>query len=310
MNWREDPRWAYIFVNLSTILWASNITLGRVLRDSVGPVSLTTARFIVAGLIFTFLLKDFVNQIRSLKQDWRLIFMMALTGVFGFPILLYLSLKYTTASHVALINGITPLMTIFLAAIILRETITANRIIGGCISLLGIAIVISNGSILFISQFNVNIGDLIALFCAVLWGLYSVISRAATRYRSTLSATSISTWMAIPMLIPLAVIEVRSNPLDITFPIVIAALYIGIFPTVIAFWSWNESIRRIGAGRAMAFYNMLPIYGTLFGIIFLKESPTLYFLIGGVLVIAGSLLAIRENITEDKLKEFRGIYGD
>ena len=47
---------------------------------------------------------------------------------------------------------------------------------------------------------------------------------------------------------------------------------VGIFPTVIAFWSWNESIRRIGAGRAMAIYNMLPIYGTLFGIIFLKKA--------------------------------------
>lgn len=309
MAWREDPRWAYLFVNLSTILWASNITLGRVLRDSVGPVSLTAARFIVAGVIFIFLLKDIVKQLHAIKQDWQLIFMMALTGVFGFPILLYLSLKYTTASHVALINGITPLMTIFLAAVILREAITVNRIIGGCLSLLGIAIVISNGSILFISQFNVNIGDLIALLCAVIWGLYSVISRAATRHRSTLSATSISTWIAIPMLLPLAALEVRSSPPNISLPLILAAVYIGIFPTVIAFWSWNESIRRIGAGRAMAFYNMLPIYGTLFGVIFLKEAPTWYFLIGGVLVIVGSLLAIRDNITEDKLKEYRGIYG-
>lgn len=309
MTWREDPRWAYLFVNLSTILWASNITLGRVLRDSVGPVSLTAARFIVAGIIFMFLLKDLVEQLRAMKRDWQLMFMMALTGVFGFPILLYLSLKYTTASHVALINGITPLMTIFLAGVFLREAITMNRIIGGFISLLGIAIVISNGSILIISQFNINIGDLIALLCAVIWGLYSVISRAATRNRSTLSATSISTWIAIPMLLPLTALEVHSNPPDIAISVVFAALYIGIFPTVIAFWSWNESIRRIGAGRAMAFYNMLPIYGTLFGIIFLKETPTWYFFIGGILVILGSLLAIRENIMEDKLREVRGIYG-
>lgn len=304
MNWREDPRWAYLLVNLSTILWASNITLGRALRNFIGPVSLTAARFIVAGIIFLVLLKDIVFELSSLKRDWKLLILMAFTGVFGFPILLYLALNYTTVSHTALIIGTSPLMTIFLASIFLGETISLDRVIGGLVSLLGVAFVISNGSINFISNFNVNVGDLIALLCAFLWGLYSVISRVATRKRSTLAATSISTWLAIPMLLPAAAFEWSSNPPTPSFTILLAALYIGIFPTVIAFWIWNESVRRVGAGRAMAFYNMLPIYGTIFGVVFLKETLSWSFFVGGILVITGSLYAIREHITQQKQARF------
>jgi drug/metabolite transporter (DMT)-like permease len=52
MNWKEDPRWAYVFVNLSCLMWASNFVLGRTLREEVGPLMLTVSRFVVASLMF------------------------------------------------------------------------------------------------------------------------------------------------------------------------------------------------------------------------------------------------------------------
>ena len=54
---RADPRWAYALVNLSCLLWGTNYALGRLLRGSVGPFTLTAARFTVAALIFTLLLR-------------------------------------------------------------------------------------------------------------------------------------------------------------------------------------------------------------------------------------------------------------
>ncbi len=52
---RHDPRLAYLLVNLSTLLWAGNITLGRALRGQVGPFTLTAARVTIAGLLFVLL---------------------------------------------------------------------------------------------------------------------------------------------------------------------------------------------------------------------------------------------------------------
>jgi drug/metabolite transporter (DMT)-like permease len=52
---RHDPRLAYLLVNLSTLLWAGNITLGRALRGQVGPLTLTAARVTIAGLLLLLL---------------------------------------------------------------------------------------------------------------------------------------------------------------------------------------------------------------------------------------------------------------
>ena len=98
-----------------------------------------------------------------------------------------------------------------------------------------------------------------------LWGLYSVMARVVTRRRSTVSATAFATWAALPLLLPLALIESGQKPPELSPNLLLAVLYIGIFAAFVAFLAWNEGIRRVGPTRAMAFYNMLPVYGALLG---------------------------------------------
>jgi drug/metabolite transporter (DMT)-like permease len=60
---------------------------------------------------------------------------------------------------------------------------------------------------------------------------------------------------------------------------------------VIAFRSRNEGVRLAGPNQAMAFYNMLFVYGTLLGVLFLGETLTWSNLLGGISVIGGGLLS-------------------
>ncbi|NIV38684.1 MAG: EamA family transporter, partial [Anaerolineae bacterium] len=77
--------------------------------------------------------------------------------------------------------------------------------------------------------------------------------------------------------------------------VLLALVYIGIFPTVIGFLSWNAGVRRLGASGAMVFYNTLPLYGALLGIVFLQESLGLYHLVGGLLIAGGGIWAARDR---------------
>ena len=88
MSWKEDPRWAYVFVNLSCLMWASNFVLGRTLRDEIGPLTITASRFAVASLFYVVILGRSAAKERLLPRDWALLTAMALTGVLGFPVLL------------------------------------------------------------------------------------------------------------------------------------------------------------------------------------------------------------------------------
>ncbi len=129
---------AYLLVNLSTLLWASNITLGRALRGQVGPLTLTAVRVTVAGLLFLALIRRLPPAERRPGRDWPWLLGMALTGVFAFPVLLYFALRFTTASNASLINGAGPLVTAVLAAALLRERLRSHQALGAVVSLAGV----------------------------------------------------------------------------------------------------------------------------------------------------------------------------
>jgi drug/metabolite transporter (DMT)-like permease len=217
---------------------------------------------------------------------------MALTGVLGFPFLLYRGLQLTTATDAVLINATGPLMTAVLAAILLKERLFPRHVLGGVITFFGVALIVSGGSFERLHQWHVNVGDLYILLAVVLWGLYSVISRRATRSHSVFSVTAISTWIGLPLFLGAAAVGTEPVTINWSWHLVLAVFYIGIFPSGVAFLSWNEGVRRVGANRAMVFYNMLPVYGSILGVILLGESLGAEHFIGGGLILVGSLIAI------------------
>jgi drug/metabolite transporter (DMT)-like permease len=280
-------------VNLATLTWATNMALGRYLRDDIGPLTLAASRFLIATALYTLLLRREPPEGRRLGSDRWLLLGMALTGVAVFGPTLYLGLRFTTAVNATLINGFGPLITGLLAALLIREPMSRRQIGGAVVGLLGVLVLISGGSLAFWQGTRVNAGDLIVLGAVALWGLYSVLSRRAMRSRSALSATALSALLGLPFLLVAAVVELRALPVNLRPQLLLIILYIGIFPTVIGFLSWNEGVRRLGPSGAMVFYNTLPLYGALLGYLFLGESIGLVHLLGGALIIGGGLWAAR-----------------
>ncbi len=278
-------------VNLATLIWATNMVLGRWLRDDIGPLTLAAARFSIASLLFAGLLQRRPREERRLGRDRWLLLGMALSGVAIFTPTLYLGLRFTTAVNATLVNGFGPLVTGLLAALLIQEPMSRRQFTGAIVGLIGVIGLISGGSFAFWHTVRGNIGDLIVLVAVTLWGLYSVLSRQVTRCRSTLSATALSVFLGLPPLLLAAAWEMRTFPVNIRPGLVLAVLYIGVGPAVIGFLSWNAGIRRLGASGAMVFYNMLPLYGALLGRLFLGESIGLVHLIGGALIIGGGLWA-------------------
>ena len=98
--------------------------------------------------------------------------------------------------------------------------------------------------------------------------------------------------MALPLFLGAGAVGWQPAPTNWSWHLVLAIVYIGIFPSGAAFLSWNEGVRRVGPNRAMVFYNMLPVYGSILGVILLGESLGAEHFIGGGLILAGSLIAI------------------
>ena len=287
-------------VNLATLTWATNIILGRWLREDIGPLTLAASRFLIASLVFVILLRRQPSEERRLGQDRFLLVGMALAGVATFAPTLYLALRFTTAVNVTLINGFGPLITGLLATLLIHEPMSRRQITGAILGLAGIAILISGGSFAFWQEAHINVGDLLSLGAVTLWGLYSVLGRRVMRHRSALSATAFSSFLGLPFLVVAAAFELQHLSLNIgpdgqTIRLILAILYIGVAPTVVGFLAWNAGVRRLGASGAMVFYNTLPLYGALLGTLFLGEALGPAHLVGGMLIICGGLWAARRR---------------
>jgi drug/metabolite transporter (DMT)-like permease len=282
-------------VNLATITWATNMVLGRWLRNDIGPLTLAASRFLLASMLYTILLQRQAPEQRRLGRDRWLLLGMALSGVAIFGPTLYLGLRFTTAVNATLINGLAPLITGLLAALLISEPMSRRQIAGAVVGLVGVAGLISGGSLTFWQRAEVNVGDLIVLGAATLWALYSILGRRVMRQRSALSATAFSTLLGLPLLLLAAAWELQALPVHARPEVLRAVVYIGIAPTVIGFLAWNEGVRRLGPSGAMVFYNTLPLYGALLGTWFLGESMGWAHLFGGVLIVGGGIWAARER---------------
>ncbi len=292
---QRERRWSWLIgtglVNLATLTWATNMTLGRWLRGSVGPITLAAVRFLIASALFAALLQHRPAAERRLGSDRWLLLGMALSGVAIFAPTLYLGLRYTTAVNATLINGLGPLITGLLAALLIGEPMSRSQVVGAIVGLTGVVVIISGGNPAFWRSLQGSLGDLIILGAVTLWGLYSVLGRQVMRRRSALSATAFSAFLGLPLLLLAAVWESRSFPLQGRPEVVLAMLYIGIAPTVVGFLSWNEGVRRLGPSGAMVFYNTLPLYGALLGHLFLQEPIGPAHWLGGALIVGGGLWA-------------------
>jgi len=79
--------------------------------------------------------------------------------------------------------------------------------------------------------------------------------------------------------------------LNLRLETIAAILHICVVPTIIGYWSWNRAVQTLGAGGAMVFYNTLPLYGVVLGMVFLGERLGPAHVVFGGVILAGGLWA-------------------
>lgn len=281
-------------VNVATCAWATNMILGRYLRGQIGPMTLTAGRYVVASMFYALLLRTRPAEERRPGADLKGLLLMALTGVVLFAPILYFGLRYTSAVNGTLINGLGPLMTAIFAAWFIKEPFSRRQLGGSIGALAGVVLLLlgdaSSGAGLS-GGLHVNPGDLLIVAAVLVWAVYSVTVRQVVKNRSPLSATALSTYIGLPILLVAALVESAFTPALWSPSLLGLIVYLGVVPAGFGFLCWNAGIKYLGAGGAIVFYNTLPLYGALFSFLFLGETLGPSRLGGGALILAGGLVA-------------------
>ena len=291
-----QQRIIYLKLVLTMAVWGGAFTIGRVVAQTVSPFSAGFGRFAIASVFLCFLIGIKGEKLPRLNlRQGFLVFCLGLSGILVYNLFFFLGLRDISASRAGLIIALNPVCITLASRIFLKERLTALKILGIAVSLLGAAVIITEGNISTIVSQGIGKGELTILGCVISWTAYSLLGKLAMQELSTLATTTYGIWIGTVLLLPFTIWEQQAQSSAINLPTVLGLAYLGILATVMAFNWYYEGIKTIGAGKAAVFINLVPMFAIIFGTIFLQESLTASILFGGSLVILGVSLVNRKN---------------
>ncbi len=282
------------FAVLACIIWSGNFIVARAFINDVPPIALSFFRWSTGTIILLpFVAKQFWKERKMVQQHKSYFFWTSLFGVAIFNTFLYIAAHTTSAINMALIGTCSsPIFAVFLAAIFLKEKVTAARIVGMLIMLTGIIFLIVKGSWDRLTAFHFTTGDLWVLGAAIFFAGYNIMVRKKPQSISPMVFLFTTFLIGSILLLPFYIWEKQHTaPVEWTTNLILTILYLGLGTSVIAFLLWNLSIAKLGAARTALFGNLIPLFSSLEAVWLLNEEVTTFHLISGVLIVIGLIIA-------------------
>lgn len=298
----------YIKLILTMFFWGGTFVAARFAVGEAPPFFIAAIRYVIATLVlFGILVGQEWNSGRrfpfpSGPRQWGALFVLGAVGIFLYNAAFFVGLRFTTASNGSLIVAINPLMTALLSAIWLKDVVRGRQIVGFALSLVGVLIVVSRGSLEALRHLSFNPGDLLLLAAPVTWAVYSVMGKRVLDWCSPLTATAWASLFGALLLATCACFERTGGWPGSALSIWgwIAVLQLALLGTVVGFVWWYEAVREIGAARSSLFVNLVPVFGVVLASLFLRENLFASQLAGGILVVAGVSLGIYRSREDNR----------
>ncbi|HSU29247.1 MAG TPA: DMT family transporter [Chitinophagaceae bacterium] len=278
---------------LATIIWAGNFLIARGVYQDIPPISLAFYRWLIAAVILLpFAINAFKKEWPVIKRSSGYLFWVALTGVTLFNTFVYIGGHYSTATNLALIGTTTsPVISVILARVFLKENIGWLRIAGMSLCITGIIYLISGGSWSRLMNFHFTKGDGWILLAALTFAIYNNLVRKKPAAITPVNFLFVIFSLGTILLFPFYLWELSRTPaVQWNWGLIGACLYLGLGASVICFLIWNKAIHDLGAGRTALFGNLIPVFSSLGAVIFLNEQFTWVHAISMLFVFAGVLL--------------------
>jgi drug/metabolite transporter (DMT)-like permease len=283
----RSDRTAYLALTGMAICFGGTWVPAAVAVDSVPPFTIAAVRFGIASVLLYAWARLADRPLSPVARgDWPLIIGLAITAVAGYNWLFLTALTMAPATDGAIIvPGLAPVFTALIAGAVLRESLGPRGFAGLAIAAFGLLLVVGPGGEAGGPRL---LGDALFVAGAALWGVYSVLARAASRRFDAVSTTLYGTALGTLILVPLALTEGGASALvDARLDALAGIGYLAVFGTVAAFVLLNLGVARIGAARASAFALLVPVVGVLTSVAFLGEELGPLTVVGGIVVLVG-----------------------
>lgn len=300
---------AYLAIIVTTVLWSSSLIFAKLIFAEVGPIVFVALRYTLACpfLLVVTLLHRKKQTVRDMKNNWKILLVAGLSGPFISQILQYIGLELTTASDALLLLNLTPIFAVILAAPVLNEKLTFEKVVGLLLATIGAMFIVMNTvpeSATF--DFWRIFGNLIVIVSTFFFAINGIAGKISIKSVDAVSTTFYSTLFAVPFIwISATLLDDVTVLLTMSIQAWLVVMWVAIVNTVIAFVLYYESMKHIEASLVQIMLNLIAVWGVLLAIFVLHETVTYLQVLGGAITVLGVIIAqmaqARRKSNEDHL---------
>jgi drug/metabolite transporter (DMT)-like permease len=292
----------YLLLILTVLFWSGNFIVGRWIHNDIPPISLAFWRWTVALLIILpFSLKHIIHQKDLIRQNWKILTLLAILSVTNFSMFIYMALKSSTVTNTVLINSMIPIFIVLVSWMGFKERITLRQTVGIAASLTGLMFIIAGGNLSTLLAVRFSKGDIWTISAGMSWALYSVLLRKCPIEFDSRGFLATTIIIGIFFIFPFYIWEINTGKtMNITKASIGSIIYVALFASVLAYIFWNKAIQIIGANKTGIFIHLMPVFSIILAIIFLDEKLRGYHVKGSVLIFLGIFLTTTNKLTFQK----------
>jgi len=277
-------------VIVTVVLWASAFVGIRAVGPSFSPGSLTLGRLAVAAVVLGIVVLPTL-KVWPKGREWLPIVAYGVMWFGGYNVALNAAEHLLDAGTAALLINVNPILVAIMAGVILKEGFPRWLIIGSLVAFGGVAVIALGSG----QRSTADVaGVLLCLLAAALAAVSVIVQKPVLRKFPAAQATWFGILVGAVCCLPFSgqlIAELQAAPLPATLGLV----YLGVFPTAIAFTTWAYALSLIDAGRLAATTYLVPGTTILISWLVLGEIPTIWGLVGGVICLVGVGLTRRRS---------------
>ena len=271
-------------------VWGASYLFMRYAVPELGPVRMIALRVLVGGVLLAAFLALTRGSI-DWRRHWKDFLFVGAIGIALPFVLIAGALTSIDASTAAILNALSPLFTSLIAAAWIKDPLTMPKMIGITLCLVGTMVLVGWTPIpMTPAQL---LGASMSVGATVLYGLSNVYTKVRLENASAMGTSVGTCLMAAAVLVPIALVVPAPHPVaEVTALVWLATLCLAVFSTAIAFIWYYRLIADVGPVKSITVTLLVPIFGMVWGVIFLGEPVTPGRIAGCAIILAGCALIL------------------
>ena len=273
---------------LATLGWGSNTIASRLAVGEVSPMLLIFFRWgFVVVILLSLYWRQMIDEWPIIRPRLKWLLIMGGCGLSLFNAFFYIAAHSTTAVNLGIIQSTMPGMILLGSFMFFGDRINRLQFSGLLLTLLGVGVIVTQGSLEQLMQLTFNHGDLLMIFACSFYAMYTVglKSRPKISGMVMLAYFSVAAFlMTIPLMIFESFIYGTVMPGVKGFAVV---FYIAIVPSFLSQIFFMRGVDLIGPGSAGLYANLVPIFSAIMAVLLLSEEFALFHLAAMLLVFGG-----------------------